>query len=515
MRKIHPDLFVSSLIKYFYIFMMTLIIIICVFFSNIEYAARIKWFLAGEGGHLYLYLILGVIMLFLLQVLAGKLFIKFKDKQIIIANIVIFFIQCYVIYNWYYLLGWDVSAIRKYAMQIANGNLETGYASYYFSIYPNNQFLLCVYSQVYKVCELLNIDYLVGHFALIINQVFLYNLTSFMLYKIIQKITDKDIYPITGWLLYLIFVGVSPWLSIPYSDGGGLFFPIATLFIFYFLKDDTRLCFFLKYFLLGLNVYIGYKVKPQTTIIMIAIIIVCVFRHKHITLKAIGKLFEKFVFILIGVAIPLSIFTYQVDNLPFEINEDMNFGIAHYLMMGLNWDNNGVYNYNDVYISECETTRENRTKKNLEVTIERLEDYGLSGMAKLWHKKLLTNYNDGTFAWSTEGVDIEERLSTENKPLSFLIWFYDLTDYEGIPYYLFVSKGQLLWYGILFLSIFAFRKNKADNEIISVIKLGIIGLTLFEMIFEARARYFFTYSPFYVILAIYGMYCIEKKLIRK
>lgn len=36
--------------------------------------------------------------------------------------------------------------------------------------------------------------------------------------------------------------------------------------------------------------------------------------------------------------------------------------------------------------------------------------------------------------------------------------------------------------------------------------LSLIGVTLFVLIFEARARYLFIYAPFYVIAAVSGFY---------
>ena len=35
-------------------------------------------------------------------------------------------------------------------------------------------------------------------------------------------------------------------------------------------------------------------------------------------------------------------------------------------------------------------------------------------------------------------------------------------------------------------------------------KLAIIGLSIFELLFEARARYLFAYAPVYIIIGING-----------
>lgn len=40
--------------------------------------------------------------------------------------------------------------------------------------------------------------------------------------------------------------------------------------------------------------------------------------------------------------------------------------------------------------------------------------------------------------------------------------------------------------------------------------LAVIGLTLFELLFEARARYLYTYVPVYCVLAALGMQEIRR-----
>ena len=61
-----------------------------------------------------------------------------------------------------------------------------------------------------------------------------------------------------------------------------------------------------------------------------------------------------------------------------------------------------------------------------------------------------------------------------------------------------------------FISVFV-RKDISTN----VLMLGIIGLSLFELLFEARARYLYIYVPLYIILAIYGISFINQKISTK
>ena len=52
--------------------------------------------------------------------------------------------------------------------------------------------------------------------------------------------------------------------------------------------------------------------------------------------------------------------------------------------------------------------------------------------------------------------------------------------------------------------------NKETDYIYLVLALTIIGLTMFELIFEARARYLYTNLPIYILLAIYNKKGVKK-----
>ena len=45
----------------------------------------------------------------------------------------------------------------------------------------------------------------------------------------------------------------------------------------------------------------------------------------------------------------------------------------------------------------------------------------------------------------------------------------------------------------------------------TVAYLALIGLTIFTLLFEARARYLYLYSPYYIILAVIGIEAVYKK----
>ena len=119
-------------------------------------------------------------------------------------------------------------------------------------------------------------------------------------------------------------------------------------------------------------------------------------------------------------------------------------------------------------------------------------------------KKVLLNYNDGTFFWGGEGTFYKKILPEKNHYISsFFRNLYYNGDYKGKYYSIWANFEQMIWLTVLFFAMLSgfFARDKR----ITVVMITIIGLTLFELIFEARARYLFAYVPLYIILAVCGI----------
>ena len=55
-------------------------------------------------------------------------------------------------------------------------------------------------------------------------------------------------------------------------------------------------------------------------------------------------------------------------------------------------------------------------------------------------------------------------------------------------------------------------KSRKDIIYILTLLLTFIGLVLYQMLFESRARYIFLYIPLFVCMAIYGLERINNKI---
>jgi hypothetical protein len=171
-------------------------------------------------------------------------------------------------------------------------------------------------------------------------------------------------------------------------------------------------------------------------------------------------------------------------------------------MMGLNASTQGIFSSTDVNFAESFNTVEERNDATIVVIKERLNNFGILGYAEFLSKKALVNFADGSFAWSREGNFYYRIIERTGKEALFLRNFYYLS---GKYYKVFITGIQILWIIVLLLLTgMGFLFNRPDTNSVAVI-VTIIGIYCYVMLFEARSRYLFTYSPFLIMGAGLGL----------
>ena len=519
MRKDKKELALSELpliaVYFLFFIMLTGIIMVCLLFSSVDYPRKIEYLplpliiLAGEGVLLGIYKIIQSIGFY-------SKCVKNKNTFVFLFGILFLILQICIIYNYYFKTDWDVSTLISCAMAIVNGDSMDEF-TYYFSMYPNNLFIVYIFSKIIKFFSILGFGD--GYFGILIFQSILCAITGFMLFDIIISLKNSICLAWFGYIIYLFLVGLSPWISIPYSDSVALFFPTAILWT-YLRKVNGMVGVFFKYFIIAFLSYMGYKIKPQTFILTIAIILIHIaniaFQKKdcRILLK---KFCSKLIMVAIGILCAIFFSTNAINSLNIQVDSEKSYGISHFLMMGMNPEAKGVWAEEDVIFSGSFETSEERTKMNLLKTKERLQTMGCKGFLKQMYCKTLINYNDGTFCWGGEGIFYSEILPEKNTVVSPLLRnIYYNRDYTGKYYLIWSNFVQSIWMSVLLLSLFSILKKK--NTEIGIVMLSLVGLTLFELIFEARARYLFCYVPLYILLAVIGfsnILSVKQKIMRK
>lgn len=416
----------------------------------------------------------------------------------------------------------------------------------YYSRYANNLFLTYIFLNVYKIGEVIGIHN--GYFLLLFIQSIMFSVGGFLIYKITDMYFKEKykIYSICTWIIYMLIVGLSPHIVLTYSDGIGMFLILILTYIIFKLENEninkdknkindgkeknkllqksniSKIILILLFINLSI---LGYYIKPQIIIISIAYVIIKILNISYLTYMVIKNKNEDreivrrirkerikkeiIYYIVLSILIIITgflIYTYikkANNSMGINVDKEKRFNITHYAMLGWNTESKGVFTVKDENFSGKYEKLKDREKANIEELKRRITEMGIGGVINQIARKILTNYNDGTFSGVATFVYIRKEYNIEgiNKELSkFLKNIY----YENGKYNMIYTQiMQCLWIGILIFNMFSYNDGKSTK--ISIVILGIIGLFIFEILFEARSRYIFIYVPLYIFLGVIGL----------
>lgn len=217
--------------------------------------------------------------------------------------------------------------------------------------------------------------------------------------------------------------------------------------------------------------------------------------------------------------------------LHYGYNPELEIGWSNYMYNGLNEDTTGACSGEGLEIvrSFAGSDKASRMQYELAGIRRRMQDRGFIGTLRFWLRKQVMNFNDGTFSWYQEGYfqawEYPELTdSSFMEPLRNFFW------QDGSNYIWFTTVSQGLWIFVLLgilaqavlllvKAIAGLRKsdvsveeNSSDLLSVSVTMIVIfIGMFLFVMLFEARARYLYNMIPVFSTMAVLGWCGIYRK----
>lgn len=431
-----------------------------------------------------------------------KLKLQLERRNLALLSIILFGVQLIVAWQIYFKTGWDCGILVKMAQDVAYNYADIGSNSY-FSMYPNNVLLVAVFAAVLRFTKFLGFH--ADYFPLVMIGCLLVNMAGFFMADCIRKLTKKNWLALVSWGMYMVLCGLSPWISIPYSDTFSILFPILCIWLYMYRTEKN------KYFIwggIGFFGWLGYYIKPTVILVVLGLVALEVWhfisnydnKQRRKTVRSAVTIAGALVF---SVLLATSFNEVARQKMGFTPNENKKFTPAHYMMMGLNYDTGGTYDQWDVNYSASAASVKERNQNAVKEIGNRLSDMGVSGLASHVARKMLTNFNDGTFAWGREGEfywNIQEKNNGLSKKLRS--YYYD----EGSYYPLFqvISQGMWILTLGLILCLALPRKERADRTTAAVL-LGLLGIICFVMLFEARARYLYLYSPVFILAAALGL----------
>ena len=501
---------------------MTAILVLLLFFSGSSFAAK-KYFAFPNSKFLAIVFAVAVAIL-----IVAKVFKRINKAQIDeidspkLDRIVscmswgLFAAEVYICFNIVFASNWDPGTVWYAALSRAYDDLiGMGDYNIYLSRYPNNHVLLFLYTACYRFNRsfgILREEY--SRMLPIVIDCATISGAVYLTYKELCLIVKKN-YAFLGYMLCVLLAGLSPWMVICYSDSLGILFPILTLYLYTKPYKDKSgrvagriaaviVCCF------------GYFIKPQCAIALIAIVCLELINFlKCRELKKLGRVLLLIVGAAICVSVNSRVLTAIYEATGIQMDVERRFGMSHFFMMGLNEKSGGAYSDDDVNFSASIESAKERTSANFSRAIERVRSMGASGYVKHTCKKILTAYHDGTFAWGMEGSwynKIVEDVNQKMAPFLQSLFYPDGSRYEVLK-----NSEQLVWIFTLLFTTLAgfFRENEESRDTIDIIKLSVIGPTMFQILFEVRARYLFLYVPFFCMLAAVGFSRFEDFLDKK
>lgn len=464
-----------------------------------------------------------VVLYFIRKIPTNKYTIKGFIGLALIASIAFYFVsveisKCIAFYG-----GWDCGMVANSARWF----YEDGYLGYddYYYIFTNNVPITWLLYKLYSFAvEFAGYPYN-PEFIWIQFQCLMHAVTVFFSAMTVLLITQKVSASGVALLVNMIFLGLSPWKIIPYTDATPIVFPVAVLFCYaVFMRMKSRWKY-LVWFVVAFLGVLGGIMKATCYVVLIAIVIVdfvWILMNEEKVLLKVRELAVRGGVLALGFLIAIGCKNGMYKTLNYEYNENYDIGWLGFLYDGLNEEATGAcssdgYNMVREYAG---ASRETKDAVMLQAVKDRVNEKGFKGLMNFWLRKQVMTYNDGTFSWYQEGFFN----AWEYENITDSSWKEPLRDFyweDGENYLHFVTLSHGIWLFvlvgviteavmILIQSVICLKKRteaQADAQELQISTVAIlifVGVFLFVMLFEGRARYLYTNIPIFSIMAVMG-----------
>ena len=411
---------------------------------------------------------------------------------IMLSTVLLLAIQMYIVVGSWFEAGWDVAALT--------GNVSDDFLASYLSNYPNQVFLYSLFRGISVLGGAVGIQD--GYLALVVGSCCCVSISLALMADVARILFGIRI-ACFSYAVGFFYLGLSPWILVPYSDTYAMLFPILALWCYVAMRrrGAQGVC-------IAVAVAFGYMVKPTTIFIGLSILMIELYnllKNRQLSVRRVGHIA---CVILVGIACAGGLGRAASAFAPPR-HDEQALGMTHFLMMGANAEGGGIFSDDDVAYSLSFATKSERTQANLKRWVERVADLGPAGLAKLGLEKTMTNFADGTFAWKVEGGFI----AAEHGDNDFVKDWYGIDsspEWSGAET-LFRWVSQAAWMLILLgVSLGLVRSSLSDGEFVAY--LSLLMLAVFLLLFEARTRYLLLYAPYFVMLGTAGFIALCDKV---
>ena len=418
----------------------------------------------------------------------------------LVLGLVAHLFQYWLVRQYYFLPGWDCGSLYNIAVNASHGAVNDPFNVVYLSAYPNNLLLAALMTKVFSLGWELEPLYALFHAVLCLISFF----TGLLTFRLAEQVTGKRSIAFLVYILYLLLIGASPWVSVLYSDSVSLLFPVLLLSL-YAAKPVRPAVKALKWFALGFSAFLGYSFKPTASFPFLAVMVLELV--SSLSWSKAKQFLLRLGVAALGLLVAYGLVTFIITDFGCDLYPDLRLGPVHFFSMGLNERTSGVYAEEDIEFAASFKTVEERNAAELLQAKERIKTMGFKGLLEHGKKKLLVCFNDGSFAWGVDGSFSALVFETADKAaLSIRSFYYK----DGAHYGLFLNFMQALWLAVLFFNLFA-AGGEPRKELTACL-VTLFGLVLYLLLFEVRARYVYIFAPVFLVIASCGFSNIENHL---
>ena len=481
---------------------LTLLVLISVF-GAIEKITD-DYFQLSSNGIYFFNLVIALIVFFTIflkkQKISKKIQNSSKKAKIFCLAIVVILVVSWQLWVVISLNGQplnDANTILNKAMGI-QGNDD------YFSFYPNNFLILILEKNLWLLFN----RPIAANFILILSvlNIFLIDLSIVLAGFAIKKIWGVKVGKVYS-VLSTILMGLSPWLTVPYTDIWAYFLSSCALYLTVNIRySEENWKQIISSLGLGLVIAVSYFMKPSLIIFYIAAVLICLVTF-FTTKQFYG--FKNVAVVLFSCFLFVSLFSIQKNETNIvNFNKEQAFSMAHFAAMGA--IKNGGYNPDDFAADKEIPGADQRKKRDIIVLKKRLKSYKtFANYQRFLMKKQILNTADGSFAWGYDGGTKQPfNLKKHNIPQKMFFENGVATNKS-----IFSFPIQIVWSLSLILILFTIPDKRLS---VQLMKYTVVGFFAFLLLFEGgRSRYIIQFLPFVLLLASVGLGKANEFLERK
>ena len=423
-----------------------------------------------------LVLIVGSIVYLLLLIKLYKVIIKLDDKKKKIIVGILLGLQFILLLISAFVISSIPQVDLIHILTEINSLNDTGSIlnSVYYSVYPNNRFLLIILYGLQKIIPIGN------QILFSLLSTICISVMSLFTYKTVNKVWDLN-----KGLLSLFICVLSPifYLYVSYYYTDVLMLPFASILIYLIVKtkDEKNLKSNVLYgILIGIIAIIGYKIRAVAIFILVAYFVYLIFTKKILIVV------KKFAPIIIGAILTITCIGTIENKFFTNVNVDKEFPMTHWIMMGVNEKSYGYYSQDDYNLSSSASNVSERTDLNIKEIKNRLSDLGPFGTVKLLVVKLVSVWGKGDYSYQK----YLELVNDFNPSYSYLLEDKNIV----INYLLQFSKIVVMFMAIISL-INIYKSGKK-----SIIAISLFGAVFFYLVWEVCPRYGLSFLPWLILI---------------